>query len=176
MWETCRPAVLQETLLPWVMLASIPARKHRSMNRNPAHGWINLTVVRSDERGKSVDNSGDINRKKKTRTLFLSLSDWEKRNKGWREWETEWNWLLLSIQARHLPPQEIWPFACVRKSMGQKVKEREAKSEQWSGHRNGWVWYRFGRLSLSLIVALNRLILISVASRAGGGGGGWSSV
>lgn len=89
MWETCHPAALQETLLPWVMLASIPPRKHRSMNRNPAHGWINLTAVRSDERGELVDNSGDIKGMKKTRNFFFSLSDWEKRGQrmgGMRNW------------------------------------------------------------------------------------------
>lgn len=145
MWETCCPAVLQETLLPWVMLASIPARKHRSMNRNPAHGWINLTVVRSNERGKSVDNSGDINRRKKIRTFFfLSLSDWEKRNKGWREWETEWNWLLLSSQARHFSTSRSLALCVCEKKHGTKSERTRGKewtmkwTQKWLGLVQVW--------------------------------------
>lgn len=115
MWETWPPAALQETLLPWVMLARTPPGEQGSMDRNPAHGWINLTVVRSNERGKSVDNCGDIRKKN-------GVSDWDKRNKGRKELESEWPTVVIYSGETSLHLKKFVSSPCVR-----KVRDKERK-------------------------------------------------
>lgn len=57
----------------------------QTMNVNPAHEWMNLTVARSYERGKSLDSSGDM-KKKKTRFVFVRVNEKrEQRKEGVRK-------------------------------------------------------------------------------------------
>lgn len=151
MRESWPPVGLQETLLPLVMLASIPPREHRSMNRNPAHGWINLTVVRSNEKGGIQWITAVTWRR--TRGRFFQLSDWggkEQRKEGMRKWKTD----CCSLFRRNIsPPQKVCLLVSVRKSEEQRGKERESRNGQSNGQRSGWDWYRFGTVSLSKLPA-----------------------
>ena len=124
----------------------MPPTEHGSMNRNPAHGRINLTVVWSNEREGHQRITW-----RRGEDFFKSAERLGKRRtKGGRERESEWVTVVVYSGETSLHLKTfVW-----------RTKKRLELVQ---------VWLTLTERSASL----NGLILlISVASRAGGGGGG----